>query len=125
KVVERVGNEQRNDLLRELVGAIGVGPPGNQGRQPKARVVCADQRVAANLARGIGAARRQAVLLAAPPFLDMPVDLVGAHLQKALLMVFQGGLQQDVGAVDIRLHEGAGVEQGAVDVGLGGEVDDG
>src|SRR6202165_295735 len=125
KIVERVGDEQWNDLLRKLVGAVGIGSPRDQRRQPEARVIRIDERVAADLTCGVGAARREAVLLAASPFLDMPVDLIRTDLQVALMTVFAGGLQQDVRPVDIGLHEGARVEQGPVDMGLGGEVDSG
>src|SRR6202165_1855677 len=95
KIVERVGDEQWNDLLRKLVGAVGIGSPRDQRRQPEARVIRIDERVAADLTCGVGAARREAVLLAASPFLDMPVDLIRTDLQVALMTVFAGGLQQD------------------------------
>ena len=43
----------------------------------------------------------------------------------ALDAVPSGRLQQHVGAIDVGLDKGVGLHQRAVDVGLGGKVDDG
>jgi hypothetical protein len=53
------------------------------------------------------------------------IDLVGRNLVIALQTELPRHLQQRVRAVDAGLDEGVGVHDGAVDVGLGGEVDDG
>ena len=55
----------------------------------------------------------------------MAVDLVGGDLQEALVPVAYGGVEEDRRALDVRLHERTGVEQRAVHMGFGREVDDG
>ena len=125
KILQGIGDEQRNDLLRELVGPVGIGAPRDQGRNPKAGVIRGDQHLGPRLGRRVGAPRRQHIGLPATALLDVTVNLVGADLQEPLVSVPPGGLQQDVRTVDIGLDEGAGVEQRPVDVGFGGKVHDG
>ena len=84
--------------------------------------------VAAGLARGVRAARVQRVVLFRPcGRRHLAVDLVGGDVQHALdaSAGFGDGRQQAVGAVDVGLDERRRLQQRAVDVALGGEVDDG
>jgi hypothetical protein len=55
----------------------------------------------------------------------MAVDFVGGDMVKAFFSKGTGSFQQDVGAHDIGMDKGGAVQDGAVDVGFGGEVDDG
>ena len=56
--------------------------------------------------------------------LDRAVDLVGRDVEEALDAGLAGDVAQHVGAVAVRPHEGVRVLDRAVDVRLGGEVDD-
>ena len=57
--------------------------------------------------------------------MNMAVDLVSADLMKTQIAKLVGRFQQHVGAIDIGLNEGIRVHDAAIDVRLGGKVDDG
>ena len=80
--------------------------------------------VAAGLGGRVGRARPQGVVLArGVARLDVAVDLVGRDVDEAAAAVADP-LEQEVRAEDVGLDEVAGLHDRAVDVRLGGEVDD-
>ena len=80
--------------------------------------------VAAGLRGGVGARRPQRVVLArGAPRRDVAVDLVRRDVDEPAARLPRP-LEQHVRAVDVRLDELGGAEDRAVDVRLGGEVDD-
>ena len=123
---EPVRQEPRDELLRELAGAVGVRRAEDHGRQPEGHVVSPGQVVAARLAGRVGRGRQEGIGLAGGPARPAAVDLVGRDVDEGLdAREGPQGVEQDVGAVDVGQDELAGVVDRPVDVGLGGEVDDG
>ncbi|KFY44487.1 hypothetical protein V494_01461, partial [Pseudogymnoascus sp. VKM F-4513 (FW-928)] len=57
--------------------------------------------------------------------LNLTVDLIGGDVDEALDADLLGRLEQDVGAVDVGVGETVRVSERQVNVGLGGEVEDG
>ena len=82
-------------------------------------------QLSARLRRGIGRARLQrGVLRRRLPGGNVAVDLVGAHLEQSQ-PIGPGRFQQRHDADHVRPGKCPGIEQRAIDVRFGGEVDDG
>ena len=135
QVVERVRHEERDQLLRVVEGTVRVRAARDHHVEPVGHVVRPRQQLAGGLRRRVGRARRQGIGLDGAALLDRPVDLVGGDLEEARsrcplaapgpLRLAAQGLQQDVDAVHAGAQEGGRLQDRAVDVALGGEVDDG
>ena len=133
-VVERIRDEQRDQLLGMVVRPVRVGAAGDHDVQPVGRVVAARQELAGGLRGGVGRPRRERIALARAALLDGPVDLVRGDLEQARrdravpgdrsVPLPPDGLQEHMHAVHPGPQEGGRVEDGPVDVRLGGEVDD-
>ncbi len=123
--VEQVGGEQRDDLLRELVRPEVVRAAGDDDRQAVGRHVGEGDQVRAGLGRRVRRARRQLVGLGEAALLDRAVDLVGGDVHEPADADLAGDVAQHVGAEAVGAHERVRVDDRAVDVRLGGEVDDG
>lgn len=120
--VQEVGDEQRHELLGELARAVVVGAPGHPYVEAVGAVAGEGQQVARRLRRGVRGTRPQWILLGRRAGLQGAVDLVGGDVHEGPHAVAQGGVQQILGADDVRQDEvGRGVDR-AVHVGLGGEV---
>ena len=83
-----------------------------------------DQQVAGRLGRRVGRGGVERRGLGEGAGLDRAVDLVGRDLQVAADAELAGGVEQGAGADHVGAGEGVLVVDRAVDVGLGGEVDD-
>ena len=133
-VVEGVRDEERDQLLRMVVRPVRVRAAGDDHVEPVRHVVAARQQLAGGLRRRVRRARPLRIALPREAGLDGPVDLVRGDLEQprragALaggrsLRLATDGLEQHVDAVHARPQERRGVQDGAVDVGLRGEVDD-
>ena len=123
--LEGVGHEERDELLRILVRPVGVRAPGDHGRHPVGVVIGEHLQVAARFGGGVGAGGSQRIVLGAGAFVDRPVHLVGGHLHHAGDAQLADGFEERVDAEDVGAKERLRVDDGAVHVGLGGEVDDG
>src|SRR5574342_1071964 len=66
-VPQGVGDHERDELLRELVGAVVVGAAGHQHRDPESAGVSQSQAVAPRLGRRVGGTGRQRALLGEEP----------------------------------------------------------
>src|SRR5258705_478955 len=93
-VLERVGDEERDDLLRVLVGPEVVAAAGDEHREVVGGPVRAHQQVGGGLGGRVGVRRGQDVTLAGGALGDAPVDLVGAHREESAHPELAGGLQQ-------------------------------
>ena len=124
-VVERVGHEERNDLLRILMGPEVVRRAGDQDRHPMGVPVGQREQVPAGLRGRVRVRRPHRIALARRPALDRPVDLVGADVQEARDLQLLHRLEQREHAEDVGPEKRVGLHQRAVDVRFGGEVDDG
>ena len=133
-VVDRVGDEQRDELLRVLVGPIGVGAAGDDRVDPMGHhVVTADEQLAGRLGRRIRRARSKRVVLPGVAGRDRPIDLIGRDLEEPRgrrplagdrpVALAAAGLEEDVDADHARHEERLGVEDRPVDVRFRGEVD--
>ena len=124
-IVERVGHEDRDDLLGVLVRPDVVRAARDHDRQVVCRAIRQHHQVAAGFAGGVRAAWRERVRLLRLAGRHVAVDLVGADLEEPPELRPSRRFEQHPGAPDVGLDEGTGVEDRAVDVRLGGEVDDG
>ncbi len=86
---ERVRDEQRQELLRILPRAVGVGAAGDQRVDTVGAHVGEHLQIAAGLRRRIRARRSHGCSLGARLVTerDVAVDLVGRHLQMANFML--------------------------------------
>ena len=146
--VADVVDEQRNELLRKLVGPVVVRAVGHQRRHP-VRVVVGSHEVVGRGFRGrVGAVRRVLrlfgeELLAEGPAaalparsislgtcqLQRPVHLVGGDVVEQFALplsvpVFPCRLEQRERAQDVRTREGERIPDRAVDMAFGRKVDD-
>ncbi len=121
--VEGVGDEQRDQLLGVLARAEGVGAAGDDGVEAVGAVPREHLEVAARLAGRVRAGRADRIGLPEGPGRDGAVDLVGRHLHEAAHLRAAGGLQQHRRADDVGVDEVGRLQDAAVHVALGGEVD--
>ena len=120
---ERVEDAERDQLLRVLTRPVVVGGADDQRLGLVGLAVGADHHVAAGLRGRVGRGRVDRRALGERALVDRAVDLVGGDLEVA----DAGGarrFEQHVGPVDVGLDELSRGLDRAVDVGLGGEVDD-
>ena len=144
--LEQVGDEQGDDLFGELVGAKVVGAAGDEDVEAKGVVVRSYQKVAGGFGGGVGTGGvdggRFGEFQVRAVERELAVDLVGGDVNEATAArrvvrhsrtyggdpgrgSFAEGVEQRLGAEDVGADEGGGIEDGAVDVAFGGEVDDG
>jgi hypothetical protein len=121
--VDQVRHEQRDQFLRILIGPIGVRTARDRDVDAVGRRVGEDLQVRTGLAGGVRRAGRERIALARGAVRDVTVDLVGRDLHEAKL-ARAGRLEQHVGPDDVGPQKGVRLEDRAIDVGLGGEVDD-
>ena len=120
---ERIQHHQRDQLLGVLVWPIVVRAAADDRLEPKRLVVGADEQVRAGLRRAVGRRGVERRGLGEGALLDRAVDLVGRDLDVAQ-PVLAGRLEQDERAERVGPHERVGLGDRAIDVRLGGEVDD-
>ncbi len=122
-VLDRVGDEQRHQLLGVLARPVVVGAARDDHRQAPGRPVGEGQAVAACLAGGIGAARHERPLLGSVALEHFAVDFVGRDLYEAPDVLAARHLAQHEHPVDVCPNELPRPLDRAVDVGLGGKVE--
>ena len=127
-VVQRVGDHQRDQLLREVIRAVVVRAAGDGHRQSEGPVIGQHQQVRARLGGRVGAGGVDRRLLGKEQVgsvqRQVAVDLVGGDLVIAGDAVLAAGVHQRGRADDVGLEEDARVLDGAVHVALRREVDD-
>ena len=125
-VVEGVRDEQRDQLLGMVVRPVRVRAAGHDGVDAMGDDVAPDEQLAGRLGRRVRRAWRERRVLAGVALVDRAVDLVGRDLQEARPARGRAArLEQDVDADDAGRQERLGLEDRAVDVRFGGEVDHG
>ena len=138
--VADVVDEERDEFFRELVGAVVIRAVGHQRGHAVGVVIGAYEVVAAGLGGAVGAVgivlgglQEEFAAVGGGALglvkLQRAVNLVRGNMVEALAFpvavpVLAGGLQQAQRAHYIRAGKGEGVFDGAVDVALGGEVND-
>ena len=122
--VERVGDEQRDELLRILVRAVRVRAARDRGVDAERAHIGGDEQVAGRLGRAVRARRPQRIGLArGAAGLEVAVHLVRRDLDEPLPRLAQM-LEQDLRPAELGAAELLGAEDRPVDVRLGGEVHD-
>ena len=128
-IVERVRDEQRDELLGVVVRAVRVRTAGDDGVEAVGDDVRPDEQLAGGLRGGVRGTRRERVGLDRATGLDRAVDLVGRDLEVADRPAgpgpFETGVEQDVDADDPGPQERLRVEDRPVDVRFRREVDHG
>ena len=104
-IVDRIGDEERDDLFGVLIRAIRVRAAGDDRRQAVRRPIGLDLELPARLARAVRAARMERIAFDAQPAVDLAVDLVGAHLEESIMPVFARRVHEHEGAVDVGQDE--------------------
>ena len=123
--VESVGDEERDDLFGVLVWSDVVGAAADRNRQSISDVIGVDEQIRAGLAGGIGAAGNQGIALHGTALsLDMAVYFVRADLMKAQVSAFARRLEERIGPVYVGLNKSVGIEDRAVHVRFGREIND-
>ncbi len=132
---DRVENDERDQLLGKLPGAVIVRAVGRHDRQPVSPVPGAHEMVGAGLARGIGAVRPVSGLLAETGIaLHRSEHLVGRDVMKAealprlpgkALPVRARGFEKGEGPEEVCRNKIIGTVDGPIDMGLGGQMHDG
>ena len=123
--LQGIEGDQRDELLRELPGAVVVGAVGDRHGQPVGLEIGPHQVVRGCLGGAVGAVGLVGHRLGEETFLSKAsVDLVGAHVVKETeaICVAARRLEKVKGAHDVREDELGGPLDGAVHVALGGEV---
>ena len=125
-VVQRVGDHQRDQLLREVIRAVVVGAAAHRDRQAVGAVICQHQQVSAGLGAAVRAGGVDGRLLGEKQVgtvqRQVAVHLVGGHLVIPLDAVLPAGVQHDLRAQNIRLQKDLRVLNGAIHMALGGEI---
>ena len=125
RVVERVGDEEGHDLLRILVRPEVVRRARDHDRHAVRVPVGEREEIATRLRRRVGIRWVQRVLLGRGAVRDTAVDLVGADVQQARDLEVAHRLQQREHARDVGPQELVGLDERAIDVRAGREIDDG
>src|SRR5664279_6644938 len=122
--VERIGGEERNQLLGILVRAVGVRAARDAGLYAEGADVSGDVQVAGRLGDAVGAGRAERIGFArGAARLEVTVDLVGGDLDVAHpCLAYQ--LEQRLRTDELGAPEVGGAENRAIDMRIGGEVDD-
>ena len=127
-VMESVDDHERDQLLREVIGAVVVGTAADRHGQSVGPVIGQDQQVRGGLGAAVGAAGVDGGLLGeeevGPVKGQVAVDFVRGDLVVALYAVFTAGVHHDGGSDDVGLEEDLRVLDGPVHMGFSGEIDD-
>ena len=115
--------EQRDRLLRVLIGAVVVHAAGDDDREAIRRVVRKREAVRARFARGVRALRVQRGVLAGGPATALPVHFVRRDVQESVHALAPRGLEHRMGPEHVRPHEVPRLRDRTVHVSLGREVD--
>src|ERR1019366_4092888 len=131
-----IQDHERNQFFGKLVGPVIIGAVGGENRKAVSVAIGADQVIGSRLGRGVRAVGRVGSVLAEGRVVgaERSVDLIGRDMQEAERYAL--GLrkrrpvgarffEQAEGAVNIGADEIVGAVDGAVDVALSGEVNDG
>ncbi len=125
-VGERVGDEERDQLLGKLVGPVVVRAARDEGGEAVRMVGRAHEEISGRLARRVGAVRRERGLLAERAGrTETAVDLVGRDLHESADAARPRRIEQHLSADDVGREKRTRVGDRTIDVRLGGEVDDG
>ena len=112
--VKQVGDEQRDNLFRILVGPVVVRAAGDPHVHAVSASIGPGEQIATGLGRRIGRIRLQRVILGPRARFDGPVDLVSGNVHKPRHTGLQRGLQQVLGTYHIGHHERVGTHDRAV-----------
>ena len=124
QVIDRVGDEQRDELFGVVIRPVGIRAAGDDRIEPVGHHVAPHQEFTAGLRGGVRGARGEDVALAGVSFCHGTVDLVRRDLEITRpLRRRPAGLQQHVDADHPGHEERLGVQDGAVDVRLRREVE--
>src|SRR6266536_5819195 len=104
-VLQRIGDEERDDLLGVLVGAEVVAAPRDDHGQTVGEPVGPRQEVGGRLGRRVGVRGVEPVRLARGAHGDAAVDLVGADQEETGQPALPRGLEERVGAEDVGAQE--------------------
>jgi hypothetical protein len=133
---EGIVDHQWDKLLREVVGAVVVGAVRRENREAVGVVVGTNEVIGGRLAGRVGAVRLVLLGLSEGWICrrQRSIDLVSGDMEEAegflgriieSIPVGTGGLKESEGADDVCLDELGRPMNGAIDMGLGGKVDDG
>jgi len=131
-----IGNHQRNQLLGEVIRTVVIAAIGGQHRQAIRVVPGANEVIGRGLAGAVRAVGLVRVLFGKRRIFgaQRAIDFVGGNMQKTEVAargffkrapIGTHRFEQVEGAHDVRLDEIAGAMDGAIHMGLGGEIQHG
>src|SRR5208282_1130081 len=132
----RIQDHERDQFFGELVRSVVIGAVGGQNGKAISVVIGADQMIGRRLGRRVRTVGRVGSSLAEGRVVgaERPVDFIGGDVQKTEGCAIGFGKRRPVGsrffkqvecAVHVCADEIVGAVDGAIDVALGGEMNDG
>jgi hypothetical protein len=116
-VVERIRDEERDELLGMVVGAVRIRATRHDGVDAVGDDVAPDEELTGRLRRGVRGARGERRILGRVALVDRALDLVGRDLEEARPAGRHAtGVEQDVDADDPRREERLWIEDRAIHV---------
>ena len=125
-VVQGVGDHQRNQLFRKMIGTVVIGAAADGYGQSVGPVIGQDQKVRRRLAGRIRAGGMNRCLIREkeirPVQRQVSVYFIRGYLVIAPDPVFPAGVHEDGGADDVGVKKDLGILDGTVHVALCGEI---
>ena len=125
-VMKRIGDHERDQLLRELIRSVVVGAAADGHRQTVCPVIGQHQKICRGLRCAVGAARVDRRLFREKEVRSVQrqvtVHFIRGDLMEPLDAVLSAGIHEYCRAHDVGLEEDPGVLDRAVHVGLRGKI---
>src|SRR5690348_15223813 len=123
---EGVGDHQRNQFFRELIGPVIIRRARDDGRKLMRANVTAHEQIRGSLAGSVRTIRRERRILAGRLLgRNAAIDFVGADVDEARNFALAGGFEEDERAFNVGANEFARSGDAAVHVAFCGEMHDG
>ena len=125
-VIQRIGDHQWDQLLREVIRTVVVGAAAHRDGQAVGAVVRQHQQIRACLGRAVRTGGVDGCLLGKEQVgtiqRQVTVHLVGGHLMVTLDAILPAGVQHDLRTQNVGLQEDLRVLDGAIHMTFGGKV---
>ena len=124
-IFERFGDEEGQQLFGVLVGTEGVAAACGDDVHAVGFKVGAHHQFATRFSSGIGIARRKWIVLDRFTNRNRAINFIGRDLQEAFDAVLAAFVEQNVDANRIGMQESVSVDDAAIHMAFGSEIDDG
>lgn len=121
---DKIRYEERNEFLRILIGAVGVGTPRHDGRNVEGRKEGKREKVACGLCRCVRRSWAKRIRFHRMPTFDVAIDFVGRDLQEPRHPMPTRDLEQRMNAHHAGTKECGRIVNRAIDMRFCREIDD-